>query len=315
MQINPKKISVYVLRSAFLFFILGESIFQMALQPYREEDLNYFKFSSLVLNEFPRTLRKTFKMMWDNSYGNRPGFQLWDDSNAVRNLFGSIEGDRNKVPVHQSYNEWDCTALFQATLYSRAFALHHGTLNDLYIKPRGLSHGHFHASVVSKAGDNAETCALAIDQLRILRNSLCHSTSSKMEKVLFDKCVQHAKDAFLALGASTSPIDVVGSLTESDFPTIEVRRLEQMIREANSAHIKLLESITQNTADKDDVKMLAEKMEELKTLQDEGAIPSLPGRVPVSHSKLQKSQRMIGFLKPSSAFRFTESRMTASFEN
>ena len=299
MQINPKKISVYVLRSAFLFFILGESIFQMALQPYREEDLNYFKFSSLVLNEFPRTLRKTFKMMWDNSYGHRPGFQLWDDSNAVRNLFGSIEGDRNKVPVHQSYNEWDCTSLLQATLYSRAFALHHGTLNDLYIKPRGLSHGHFHASVVSKAGDNAETCALAIDQLRILRNSLCHSTSSKMEKVLFDKCVQHAKDAFLALGVSTSPIDVVVSLTESDFPTIEVRRLERMIREANSAHVKLLESITQNTADKDDVKMLAEKMEELKTLQDKGAIPSMPGRV--SHSELQKNQRITGSVKPSSA--------------
>ena len=72
-----------------------------------------------------------------------------------------------------------------------------------------------------------------------------------------------------------------------------------MIREANSAHIKLLESITQNTADKDDVKMSAEKMEELKTLQDKGAIPSMPGRV--SHSELQKNQRMTGFVKPSSA--------------
>ena len=29
----------------------------MALQPYGEEDLNYFKLSSLVLNEFPRALR------------------------------------------------------------------------------------------------------------------------------------------------------------------------------------------------------------------------------------------------------------------
>ena len=251
----------------------------MALQPYREEDLNFFKFASLVLNEFPNALRQTFKAMWDNTYGHRAGFQLWDDSTAVRNMFSATEGGRTKVPVHQSYHEWDCTALFQATIYSRVFTSHHGTLNDVYVKPRGLSYGHFHPSVVSTTGNNAETCALAIDQLRLLRNSVCHSTSSEIKKVTFDQQVKHAKDAFQALGVSTAPIDAVGSLLESDFPTSKVRKLEQAINEENKSYIKFLEGVNSDVAElkkkvesdiasKEDIAMLARKIDELKAVQD-----------------------------------------------
>ena len=251
----------------------------MALQPYRDVDLNFFKFASLVLNEFPNALRQTFKTMWDNTYGHRPGFQLWDDSTAARNLFSSTEGGRTRVPIHRSYLEWDCTALFQATIYSRTFAVHHGTLNDVYVMPRGLSHGHFHQSVVSTTGNNAETWALAIDQLRLLRNSVCHSTSSEMTKVTFDQYLKHAKDAFQALGVSTAPIDAVGSLLESDFPTSKVRRLEQAINEENKSYIKFLEGVNSDIAElkkkvesdianKEDVAMLARKIDELKAMQE-----------------------------------------------
>ena len=250
----------------------------MALLPYQDEDLNYFKFSSLVLNEFPKALRQTLKTMWDNTYGHRPGFQLWDDSSTVRNLFVATEGGRTKVPVHRSYHEWDCTALFQATIYSRTFALHHGTLNDVYVKPRGLSDGHFHPCVVSTTGNNAETWALAIDQLRLLRNSVCHSTSSEMTKVTFDQYLKHVKDAFQALGVSTAPIDDGGSLLESDFPTSKVRRLEQAIIEENKSYIKFLEAVNSDIAElkkkeesdiasKEDVAMLERKIDELKALQ------------------------------------------------
>ena len=251
----------------------------MALQPYRDEDLNFFKFASLVLNEFPNALRQTFKAMWDNTYGHRPGFQLWDDSTAVRNLFSATEGGRTKVPVHQSYHEWDCTALFQATIYSRIFTSHYGTLNDEYVKPRGLSHGHFHPSVVSTTGNYAETCTLAIDQLRLLRNSVCHSTSSEMTKVTFDQYVKHAKDAFQALGVSTAPIDAVGSLSESRFLINEVRKLEQAINEENKSYIKFLEGVNSDIAElkkkvegdlasEEDVAMLARKIDELKPMHD-----------------------------------------------
>ena len=251
----------------------------MALRPYLEEELNYFKFSSIVLNEFPKALRQTFKTMWDNNIGHRPGFQPWDDSPAVRNLFVSTEGGRTEVPTHQSYDEWDCTAFFQATIYARSFALHHSTLSDLYVKPRGVPSGSFHASVVSPGGNQAETFALAIDQLRLLRNSLFHATSSEMDKITFDQYMQHAKHAFEALGVNTDPIDAVGSLAESDFPIKEVRKLEQKIKEEYRTYIKFLEGVSSDIevlkqkvedhiANKEDIAMLAQKIDEINTAQD-----------------------------------------------
>ena len=236
----------------------------MTLQPFRDEQLNFFKLSSLVLNEFPKALRQTFKTMWDNNYGGRPGFQLWDDSTAVRNLFSTTEGGRTKVPIHQSYNEWDCTNLFQATIFSRSFALSgstrsYSTLSDLYVKPRAIPHGSFHACVLSPGGNMKETFALAIDQLRLLRNSLCHSTSSEMDKLTFDQRVNYAKDAFQALGVSTAPIDAVGSLTESDFPTSEVRALEMRQRDETRAYINFLKEVS---SDINEVKALLQAMKE-----------------------------------------------------
>ena len=220
----------------------------MTLQPFSDEQLNFFKFSSVVLNEFPKALRQTFKTMWDNTYGGRPGFQLWDDSLAVRNLFATTEGGSTKVPIHKTYNDWDCTNLFQATIFARSFASPASTgssttLSDLYVKPRAIPHGSFHASVLSPGGNMKETFALAIDQLRLLRNSLCHSTCSEMNKLTFDQRVKYAKDAFQALGVSTAPIDTVGSLTESDFPTNEVRALQMRLRHETRAYINVLEEV------------------------------------------------------------------------
>ena len=221
----------------------------MTLQPFQDEQLNYFKFASIVLNEFPKALRQTFKSMWDNTFGHLPGFQPWDDSTAVRNLFLTTEGGTTKVSTNLSYEEWDCTALFQATIYARSFALpdskgHHRTLSDLYVKPHKLAHGTFHASVMSPGGNRAETFALAIDQLRLLRNFLCHSTSSEIVKATFDRYVQLSKDAFKALGIKVDPIDVIGGLTESDFPTKEVRKLEQARKQETREYIKFLEGMS-----------------------------------------------------------------------
>ena len=222
--------------------------------------------------------------MWDNTFGHLPGFQPWDDSVAVRNLFLTTEGGKTKVPTNLSYEKWDCTALFQATIYARSFALpeskgHHRTLSDLYVKPHKLAHGIFHASVMSPGGNNAETFALAIDQLRLLRNSLCHSTSSEIVKAAFDQHVQLSKDAFKALGIKVDPIDAIGSLTESDFPTKEVRKLEQAMKQETQEYIKFLEGLSsdmdelkgnmENTAKKEDIARLELKINELKEVQTE----------------------------------------------
>ena len=254
----------------------------MTLQPFQDEQLNYFKFASIVLNEFPKALRHIFRSMWDNTFGYLPGFQSWDDSIAVRNLFLTTEGGTTKVPTSLSYEEWDCTTLIQATIYARSFALpdgkgHHKTLSDLYVKPHKLAHGVFHASVMSPSGNRAETFALAIDQLRLLRNSLCHLSSSEMVKPTFDQYVQLSKDAFKALGIKVNPIDVIGGLTESAFPTKEVHKLEQAIKGEIQEQNKFLQGVCsdidelketmENTAKKEDIARLEQKINDLREVQ------------------------------------------------
>ena len=248
----------------------------MALHPYQDEELNFFKFASLVLNEFPKALRQKFKTMWDDTYGHRPGFKHWDDSSTVRNLFASLEGDKNKVPIHTSYNEWDCTALFQATIYAQSFPRGHSfTLSDLYLKPLALPHDSFHASVTSPCGNEEETLALAIDQLRLLRNSLCHSVRSLMDKETFDERMKQAKDAFTALGVATDLLDAVASLDESHFPTNEVQKLNKKIRKETQTCVQILEDVVANveewkrdTATKQDIAILSLKIDELKAAQE-----------------------------------------------
>ena len=203
----------------------------MAVPFFDNEDLNYFKFMSLVVNEFPNALRQTFKKMWDNQYGGRPGFQLWDDSTAVRKLFVTTEGGRTKVPVHQSFHEWGVTGLTMATIFSRTFAIGGKTLIDNWVRPRGRkSNGQFHSSVVSDEGNDSETWTLAIDQLRLLRNTTVQFNSSKMKKETFDQYLKHAKDAFQALGVSTDAIDAIVSLSEAEDVAMSTQKLDETIQ-------------------------------------------------------------------------------------
>ena len=173
--------------------------------------------------------------MWDNKFGRT---QPWDDSEVARNSFLAMEGGKSKVPTKKSYEEWDCTALFKATIYAQCFALpdskgHQTNLSDLYVKPLGLAEESFHTSVASPTGNNAETFTLAIDHFRRLRNFLSHLASCEMDRKTFDQCVQRAKDAFKALGVKTDSVDEVGGLTESHFPTKEVAKLERENRLKN----------------------------------------------------------------------------------
>ena len=203
---------------------------------YRDDQLNFLKFTDIVTNDFPKAMRQTFRLMWDRKFGP----VLWDDSEAVRKLFRAQEGGTTDVPTHKSYEEWDCTALFQATIFAQSFALPdstsstgYQTLSDMYVKPVGLARGDFHASVVSSGGDYYETVALAIDQLRLLRNSVCHPVKGEMSKRTLNQHLQRVKDAFKALGLKTDKIDAISS--ESGFPTSEVADLERKIQNRDMA--------------------------------------------------------------------------------
>ena len=215
------------------------------MAPFSLEQLNFFKFSSVVLDEFPIALRRVFVHMWDNQVAPTPGFQKWDDSPLVRNMFLSKESGKTKhVPTSKSYYEWDCTALFKATLYAQSFAMPDGsggfaTLDKLYVEPRRLPSGTFHPVILSSSGNQAETFALALNQLRLLRNTLCHQRSTqKIDKTTFDHYIQLAKDAFAALGQDTTRIDEIGKLDEEDFPTSKVQKLEEELKREKDAAIK-----------------------------------------------------------------------------
>ena len=209
------------------------------------EQLNFFKFSFVVLNEFPLVLRHVFVHMWDNQVAPTPGFQKWDDSLLVRNMFLSKEGGKTKyVPTSKSYHEWDCTALFEATLYAQSFAMpdeggRFSTLDKLYVKPRRLPIGKFHPVISSPSGNQAETFALSLDQLRLLRNTLFYQASTqKIDKKTFDRYVQLARDAFDSLGQDTTRINEIGKLNEEDFPTSRLQKLEEQLKRERDAAIK-----------------------------------------------------------------------------
>ena len=217
----------------------------MATVTFSQEQLNFFKFSSVVIDEFPIALRHAFVHMWDNQVAPTPGFQKWDDSPLVRNMFLSKEGGKTKyVPTGKSYHEWDCTALFEATLYAQSFAVPDGsgwfsTLDKVYVKPRRLPSGTFHPVISSPCGNQAETFALALDQLRLLRNTLCHQTSTqKIDRTTFDHYIQLGKDAFAALGQDTTRIDQIGKLEEEDFPTARLQKLKEELKREKDVDIK-----------------------------------------------------------------------------
>lgn len=207
---------------------------------YSDDQVYFLKFAAIVTDDIPKALRQTFRRMWDRKFG--PVVQLWDDSEVVRNSFAAIEGYTPKVPTDQSYEEWDCTALFQATIFAQSFALpdstgYYKTLSDLYVKPLKLPRGDYHLSVVSSSGDENETVALAIDQLRLLRNSYSHSAKGEMSIRTFNQSLQLVKDAFKALGLKIDTIDAIGS--EVGFPTSEVADLKRKIQNRDMAILGL----------------------------------------------------------------------------
>ena len=214
--------------------------------------------------------------MWDKRIAPHHSNQVWDDSVGVHNLLLNIEGPKTKIPKNSSFQDWDCTALFQATLYAKTFALPDSkgnmkTLGELYLRNRKLVPGPFHSPVASPSGDANETITLAIDQLRLLRNTLCHSSSPCVVKITFDDYVKHAKEAFTAVGLSTNSLETIGNLTESNFPTTQVEKLNERIEKERDDFYQFLKSEV-----KDDLEDIKIKMDEVLVKQKtEGILPSL----------------------------------------
>ena len=224
----------------------------MPLYKLTDQQLNYFKFAAVAIDEFPVALRETFKSMWDNRYAGPPINMHWDDLLAVRTQLKTQEGGAKEIPTHLSYEEWDCTALFKATIYAQSFKEsdslgHLKTLDEKYIKPLKLPRNTFHTTVTSSTGNQSETTALAIDQLRRLRNAACHQSSTRnIDKATFGQYMELAGKAFDALGLSRETIDNIRGVKEEDFPTEKVLRLlERLLVEDRGELVEKVDELRQ----------------------------------------------------------------------
>ena len=262
---------------------------------FSSEQLNFFKFSTVVFEEFPIALRQIFTDLWDTLVAPLPGFKKWDDSPLVRNLFLNKEGGKTKyIPTSKSYHDWDCTALFEATLFSKTFSVPDGkggvaSLAKMYVKPRRVPDGVFHPSVSSPSGNKAETYALALDQLRKLRNTLCHQNSTReIVKADFDRYIHLAKDAFHALKLKSTKIDDVAKLGEKDFPTARLQQLEEELRAERFRPIEdMLDQMRRDGQEiKKDVIHVKAKVEDVET-EVKTAVTVLKEAVAVTQEKME----------------------------
>lgn len=206
---------------------------------FTEEQLNYFKFTTVVLDEFPRALRNTFVALWDKKHGS---VQKWDDSPIAIKMLQSLEKP-TKTPI-PSYpiKEWDSTALIQVTLYSRHLTDPHGNRLCNLVPKLPIASGNFHLSLIGCS--QSETLALALDQLRRLRNTLCHQSSTTgIDQKSLQKYLQLAKDVFSTLGESTAVIDTIAGMTREGFPTDEVQKLEDRLKYEINANDSLLKKV------------------------------------------------------------------------
>ena len=101
-------------------------------------------------------------------------------------------------------------------------------LSQQYLK--GKKPSPFHALVSSPSGNKDETITFAIDQLRLLRNCVCHKPNPTLGLAEFKDLINLSKDAFTACGFSIVRIDVITCLGETDFPTEQVNVLNDRMK-------------------------------------------------------------------------------------
>ena len=253
---NPFFLLEYLATKEYLLIYM---YYTMAAKPFTKEQLNFFKFSTLVLDEFPKVLRQIFITMWNSKAAIKPGFITWDDSTTVRSMLLTSEGGKSKIPTNKSIEEWDCTSLFQATIYAKTFgapSTKGSTLNDLYLTKVKPTPGFFHSTVQSATGNQDETCAFVIDQLRLLRNTLCHSPKTEMSRTDFDCYIRLVTNSLTAVNIDTTFVDVIGGMSEDDFPTKKVQELKERLLKEKQA----IEAISVHLED------INEKLSEIHTI-------------------------------------------------
>ena len=153
-----------------------------------EEGRNYSCLHSTVINLVSIGLRKVFIDEWNSRY--QASFGAWDDTNASGGQLFHREKSRprpNKNAyqskfLHGDTNQWDCSVLFDAILYSNSIG---STLNP--------------------------AIKTAVDILRNIRNRIMHADEARLTDADFQTMMSDVENSFKALGISTDDITSIRS--------------------------------------------------------------------------------------------------------
>ena len=150
-----------------------------------EEEQNYMCMEKIVNDIMCKGLRSVFKQEWDNRYQSKMG--AWDDTSASGLQLFHFEKARSRPNKnvyqaafqHGNTNQWDCSVLFDAILYSKS------------IGQAGLS-----PAIESE-----------INNLREIRNDIKHHTQSKLTESEFQNITTRVENAFNSLGLPINEIN------------------------------------------------------------------------------------------------------------
>ncbi|XP_028408090.1 uncharacterized protein LOC114530685 [Dendronephthya gigantea] len=149
-----------------------------------EESRNYICMDYIVTNVASKELRKIFIQEWNSRY--QASFGKWDDTNVSGSQLFHREKSRarpNKNTLQSKFqdgdtNEWDCTVLFDAILYSNSIGT---SLNP--------------------------TIRIEVNNIRILRNEIKHNSEGELDDKDFHSMTTRVENAFKALSLPTNEVE------------------------------------------------------------------------------------------------------------
>ena len=216
----------------------------MVIRTFTDNQIKHFRVNAIISDVIADGLRAYFVRKWNDEYGVK--YREWDDSKLVRQQFAILE-NKPLEPLTPPVREWDPTALFAATLRSKCFQVEDPrdgkfkSLSKLYVPM--LPDGTFHTDYIKRGEPDLKVEAIAVDQLRLLRNRVFHSTSTQMiGDTEYTNYIDLVKETFNALKLDVSPVDQISSMPlESRLPSNEVEKLHWRYEKDRKDYLDLLE--------------------------------------------------------------------------
>jgi hypothetical protein len=132
-----------------------------------EEKRNYICMQNIIIDVVSEGMRKVFKNEWNTRY--QASFGAWDDTNVSGLQLFYRENARSRPNKnmyqakfqHGDTNQWDCTVLFDAILYSNS-------IGKSSLKP---------------------TIKTEVDNIRIMRNKIMHAEETTLSDADFQTMI------------------------------------------------------------------------------------------------------------------------------